>query len=198
MFFASLIDTSKYYVLESKRDEPSLMEKDDNLFQKNLHAIGKLKYVQELKSSEIDCILCEIVKDSDKVVVLKIYQGKLMAISLNLYPFNPGHLMVFPIRHILDFRELSENEILRLSQLICKCQDMLTELYSPTGFNIGFNQGGAAGASIKHLHVHIVPRYNRELGYIDIIGKTRVVVEDVHSVFEKMKKLVPKFFEKKE
>ena len=127
------------------------MEKDDNLFQKNLHAIGKLKYVQELKTSEIDCILCEIVKDSDKVEILKIYQDDQMAISLNLYPFNPGHLMVFPLRHILDFRELTETEILRLSQLICKCQDMLTEMYSPTGFNIGFNQGRAAGASIKHL-----------------------------------------------
>jgi ATP adenylyltransferase len=174
------------------------MEKDDNLFQKNLHAIGKLKYVQELKTSEIACILCEIVKDSEKVVVLKIYQDDLMAISLNLYPFNPGHLMVFPLRHILDFRELTELEVLRLSQLICACQDMLTEMYKPTGFNIGFNQGRAAGASIKHLHVHIVPRFNRELGYIDIIGKTRVVVEDVHSVFEKMKKLVPKFFDMKD
>ncbi len=174
------------------------MEKDDNLFQKNLHAIGKLKYVQELKTSEIECILCEIIKDSDKVEVLKIHQDELMGISLNLYPFNPGHLMVFPIRHILDFRELTENEILRLSKLISICQDMLTEMYNPTGFNVGFNQGRAAGASIKHLHVHIVPRFNRELGYIDIVGKTRVVVEDVHSVFEKMKKLIPSFFETKE
>ncbi len=174
------------------------MEKDDNLFQKNLHAIGKLKYVQELKSSDIECILCEIVKDSDKVQVLKIYQNELMAISLNLYPFNPGHLMVFPIRHILDFRELTEKEVLHTSKLIAGCQDMLTEMYNPTGFNVGFNQGKAAGASIKHLHVHIVPRFNRELGYIDIIGKTRVVVEGVHSVFEKMKILAPKYFDKKE
>ena len=174
------------------------MEKDDNLFQKNLHAIGKLKYVQELKSSDIECILCEIVKDSDKVQVLKIYQNELMAISLNLYPFNPGHLMVFPIRHILDFRELTEKEVLHISKLIARCQDMLTEMYNPTGFNVGFNQGKAAGASIKHLHVHIVPRFNRELGYIDIIGKTRVVVEGVHSVFEKMKILAPKYFDKKE
>jgi ATP adenylyltransferase len=170
------------------------MEKDDNLFQKNLHAIGKLKYVQELRTSKIDCILCEIINDSSKVQVLKIQQDDLMAISLNLYPFNPGHLMVFPIRHIVDFRELNEKEIIHLSKLIAKCQDMLTEMYNPTGFNIGFNQGNAAGASIKHLHVHVVPRFNRELGYIDIIGKTRVVVEDVHSVFEKMKKLAPKYF----
>ena len=139
--------------------------------------------------------MCEIIKDSDKVEELKIYQDELMAISLNLYPFNPGHLMVFPIRHILDFRELSEKEVLHLSKLIGKCQDILDEMYTPKGFNIGFNQGKVAGASIKHLHVHVVPRYNKELGYIDIIGKTRVVVEDVHSVFEKMKKLALKIFE---
>lgn len=174
------------------------MEKDDNLFQKNLHAIGKLKYVQELPTSEIECILCEILIDSNKVQVLKIHQDKLMAISLNLYPFNPGHLMIFPVRHILDFRELREKEVLHLSKLIGKCQDMLTEMYNPTGFNIGFNQGKAAGASIKHLHIHVVPRFNRELGYIDIIGKTRIVVEDVNSVYEKMKILAPKYFENKE
>ncbi len=171
------------------------MDKDDNLFPDNLHAIGKLKYVQELKFSDIECILCEIIQESDKVEVLKIYQDELMAISLNLYPFNPGHLMIFPIRHILDFRELTNEETIHLTKLIKKSQNLLTEMYNPTGFNIGFNQGMSAGASIKHLHVHIVPRYNRELGYIDIIGKTRVLVEGVHTVFEKMKKLVPKYFE---
>ena len=170
------------------------MEKDDNLFNKNLHSIGKLKYVQGLKDSDIECILCEIIKESDKVQVLKIYQDDLMAISLNLYPFNPGHLMIFPIRHIYDFRELTETEILRLANLIGKCQNILTDMYNPTGFNVGFNQGKPAGASIKHIHLHVVPRFNRELGYIDIIGKTRVVVEDVHSVFEKMKRLAPKYF----
>ncbi len=172
------------------------MSKDDNLFEKNLHAIGKLKYVQGLKNSDIECILCEIIKDSDKVQVLKIHQDDLMAISLNLYPFNPGHLMIFPIRHVYDYRHLTEPEVLHLSKLIGKCQDILTDMYCPTGYNIGFNQGKAAGASIKHLHLHVVPRFNRELGYIDIIGKTRVVVEDVHSVFEKMKKIAPKYFGK--
>ncbi|MBN2157398.1 MAG: HIT domain-containing protein [Candidatus Lokiarchaeota archaeon] len=174
------------------------MEKDNNLFKDNLHAVGKLKYVQDLKSSDINCILCEILADSEKVEVLKIYQDDTMAISLNLYPFNPGHLMIFPVRHIVDFRELTEPEIIRLSYLIAKCQDMLTEMYNPLGYNVGFNQGKAAGASIEHLHLHIVPRFKRELGYIDIIGKTRVLVEDVHSVYKKMKTLTPKYFDKNE
>ena len=170
------------------------MEKDNNLFQRNLHAIGKLKYVQDLKSSEIECILCEIIAESDRVEIFKIHQDDTLAISLNLYPFNPGHLMIFPIRHIVDFRDLNEREILNLAKLVKQSQDLLTEIYNPMGFNIGLNQGKAAGASIEHLHVHIVPRFARELGYIDIIGKTRVVVEDIHSVYEKMKKLAPKYF----
>ena len=174
------------------------MEKDDNLFPNNLHAIGKIKYVKQLRNSNIECIICEIVKDSDKVQVLKIHQDNLMAISLNLYPFNPGHLMIFPVRHVLDFRDLKEDEIMHMFNLVKKCQDLLTEMYNPTGYNIGFNQGRAAGASINHLHLHIVPRYNKELGYIDVIGKTRIVVEDVNSVYEKMKKLAPKILNNNE
>ncbi len=73
-------------------------------------------------------------------------------------------------------------------------QNMLNELFSPTGFNIGLNQGENSGASISHVHFHLVPRYKGELGYIDIIGKTRVVVEDIDSVYRKMKKISVNYY----
>jgi ATP adenylyltransferase len=169
-------------------------DKDDSLFKNHLQAQNKLEYVQGCKKPDVECILCEVIKNSPKVERLTVYQDDLIAISLNLYPYNPAHLMIFPIRHITDFREFTNDEILRIMDLVKKCENMITEMYNPQGFNLGLNQGITAGASIAHLHFHLVPRFRNELGYIDIIGKTRVVVEGVQSVLEKMKKLVPKYF----
>ncbi|MHA1728293.1 MAG: HIT family protein [Promethearchaeota archaeon] len=170
------------------------MVKKENLFEHHLRAQNKLDYVKGEKKPNVECILCSIVKNSPKVKSLKIYQDKISAVSLNLYPYNPGHLMIFPIRHITDFRKLSENEILHIFNLIKKSQDMLSEVYNPVGFNIGLNIGNYSGASIQHLHFHIVPRYENELGYIDIIGKTRIVVEGVSQVFEKLKVAAKKYY----
>lgn len=170
------------------------MEKDDSLFEKNLRAQNKLEYVQGCKKPAVECILCEILKDSPKVERLVIYHDNLATISLNLYPYNPAHLMIFPNRHITDFREFTNEEFLRIFELVKRAEDMITELYNPQGFNIGLNQGQCSGASISHLHFHLVPRFRNELGYIDIIGQTRVVVEGVQTVLEKMKKLIPKYF----
>ena len=173
------------------------MDNDENLFKKHLQAQDKFDYVTGKAKPKVDCILCSIIKDSKEVKSLKLYQDGIGAVSLNLYPYNPGHLMVFPIRHVIDFRDLTDKEILHLSDLIKKSQNMLSELYNLEGFNIGMNIGNFSGASILHLHIHIVPRYKNELGYIDIIGKTRVVVESVSEVFEKLKKSAQKYFKSK-
>jgi ATP adenylyltransferase len=170
------------------------MGEKNNLFKKHLQAQDKFDYVTDKTKPKVDCILCSIVKDSKKVKSFKLHQDDIGAISLNLYPYNPGHLMVFPIRHVVDFRDLTNKEILHLSELIKKSQDMLSDLYKPEGFNIGMNIGNFSGASILHLHIHIVPRFKNELGYIDIIGKTRIVVEPVTKVFEKLKKTSQNYF----
>jgi ATP adenylyltransferase len=106
--------------------------------------------------------------------------------SLNLYPYNPGHLIVFPERHVLDIRELSDQETLRFLSLTKICMEVLDKLYQPQGYNLGCNIGAVSGASIIHLHQHIVPRYPRELGLIDIIGGARVIVEDPTATREKL------------
>ena len=173
------------------------MGNDDNLFKKHLQAQDKFDYVTDKTKHKVECILCSIIKDSKEVKSLKLHQDDVGAISLNLYPYNPGHLMVFPIRHVKDFRDLTNREILHLSELIKKSQDMLSDLYNPEGFNIGMNIGNVSGASILHLHIHIVPRFKNELGYIDIIGKTRIVVEPVSKVFEKLKKTALNYFKSK-
>ncbi len=99
-------------------------------------------------------------------------------------------------RHIEKILELTKQEILHLFRIIQGLQLLLDELYSPKGYNIGINQGRDAGGSIEHLHFHLVPRYGSELGFIDIVGDTRVLPEGLDSVKQKMEKSIHKFLNK--
>ena len=144
----------------------------------NLFVPNKLAYIKGKARPNVDCILCAIVEGNDQVERLEVYQSALFTVSLNLYPYTPGHLLVFPKRHIVDVRELTQAEVLELHTTQILCIDVLERVYQPRGYNVGYNIGDASGASIQHLHLHIVPRYPRELGFIDIIGEARIIVED--------------------
>jgi len=165
--------------------EVNNMTDDENLFHDHLIAAGKLNYARG-KRLDVDCIMCAVRDDNPDVISMKIYTEELLFICLNLYPYNPGHLMVIPIRHVEKFQELKENERNRLFEVVIMCQNMLQDLFHPTGFNVGYNQGKYSGASVNHVHVHIVPRYQSELGFIDIIGKTKIILESVYDVKDKI------------
>ena len=145
---------------------------------KNLFIPNKMEYAKGGARPDVDCILCAIAEGNDKVTRLDVYNSKLFVVALNLYPYAPGHLMVFPKRHITDPRMLSEEEVVELHRIQALCLDVLEELYEPHGFNLGYNIGEAGGASIEHLHLHIVPRYRRETGFIDIIAGAKIIIED--------------------
>ena len=166
------------------------------MFEKWLRALGKLDYVQGKARPDVDCILCSIRDNDGRVVSLKIYQDTLIFISLNLYPYNPGHLMIVPNRHVQRFSDLTKEELIHLSRTIQGVQLLLDELYNPKGYNIGINQGREAGASIEHLHIHLVPRFGSELGFIDIVGKSRVLPEGLESVKQKLLKNIDKYLTK--
>ena len=170
------------------------MEEKDALFKKSLIAQNKLDYVKGKSRPKVDCILCAMVQDSKEVETYKIHQDQLAVVNLNLYPYNPGHLMVFPLRHIIDFRELTDEELLHISRLIKCSQNLIQEVYQPNGFNIGLNVGESSGASISHIHFHVVPRYKGEMGFLDILSQTRIVVEPLSKVYEKFKALSEKHF----
>jgi ATP adenylyltransferase len=127
------------------------------------------------------------------VVSLKIYEDKICFVVLNLYPYNPGHIMVIPSRHIPEYIDLTKGEILHINRAIQGLQLLLDNVYNPKGYNIGINQGHYAGASIDHLHFHIIPRFGSELGFIDIVGKTRVLPEGLESVKKKLENSIDKF-----
>ena len=163
------------------------------MFEKWLRALGKLDYVQGKARPNVDCILCSVRDNDERVVSLKVYQDTLIFISLNLYPYNPGHLMIVPNRHVQRFSDLTKEELIHLSRTIQGVQLLIDELYAPKGYNIGINQGKEAGASIEHLHIHLVPRFGSELGFIDIVGKSRVLPEGLESVKQKLLKNINKF-----
>ncbi|MBY9007881.1 MAG: HIT domain-containing protein [Candidatus Lokiarchaeota archaeon] len=163
------------------------------MFEKWLQALNKLDYVQGKKKTNVDCIFCAVRDNNDKVVSLKIYEDNICFVSLNLYPYNPAHLLIVTKRHVMDFTALKKEEIVHIFRIIQGLQIMLNDLYSPKGYNIGLNQGKSAGGSIEHIHFHIVPRFDSELGFIDIIGDTRVVVEGLDSIKKKLEKNVHKY-----
>jgi ATP adenylyltransferase len=158
--------------------------------------LGKLDYVQGKSRPNVECILCAIRENDERVEILKVYEDDLIYISLNLYPYNPGHLLIVTNRHVTNLTDLTKNEIVHCFRVIQGIQLMLNELYNPHGYNIGINQGRNAGASIKHIHFHLVPRFGAELGFIDIVGKTRVLPEGLTSVKKKIEKNIHNYLNK--
>ncbi|HLA40594.1 MAG TPA: HIT domain-containing protein [Candidatus Glassbacteria bacterium] len=149
---------------------------------------GKLAYVRGGKP-DVPCILCSIRDRDEKVVRLEIARTAQMLISLNLYPYNPGHLLIFPLRHITDIRELTKEEVLEMHRLQTRMMEILEEVYGPRGFNIGYNVGAFSGASIEHLHCHLVPRHRNEIGLLEMISEgSRVLVEDPGDTLEKIRR----------
>lgn len=146
---------------------------------------NKLDYARG-KRPPVDCILCAVAQDDPKVDNLRVYRHDSWYVTLNLYPYNPGHLMVVPLTHYTDVRELSEAEVLELHRLQVLTLQVLEREYRPGGFNVGYNLGPASGASIEHLHLQIVPRYRSEVGFFDLLSDSRVIVEEPRVTKERL------------
>jgi ATP adenylyltransferase len=145
----------------------------------------KLAYIKKAKPE--GCILCLVAEGSDQVDDLSIWNNGRFLVTVNLYPYNPAHLMVAPTRHVTDIRELEQEEHAQLMQLERQCLDLLEAEYAPAGFNVGYNMGRPAGASIQHLHLHIIPRYPYETGIADLIAGKRVLVENPVRTAERLR-----------
>ena len=155
----------------------------------NLFPLNKMGYIKDKDYRKTNCILCQILEKNSNIKNLLIFQGKLACVTLNLYPYNPGHLMIFPYRHILDIRSLTTDEEQAISLLTKTALNILEKIYFAGGFNIGYNIGESSGASIAHLHLHIVPRYPNELGFIDILSGSKLIIEDPEQTKEKLHQL---------
>ena len=124
---------------------------------------------------EADCPFCRIPQ-MDDVEGLIVHRGKSAYAVLNLYPYNAGHLLVCPYRHVADYTDLTEEETLEVAELTKTAMRTMREVTSPHGFNLGMNQGNIAGAGIAaHLHQHIVPRWGGDSNFLPVIGQTKTM-----------------------
>ena len=150
----------------------------------------RLKYVRKLVKPE-GCVFCsarENGSSSDSLLVATLGEAMLI---LNKYPYNAGHLLVLPKRHIGGFADLTPKEAADIHGLQQKALHALTDLYQPNGFNMGLNLGAAAGAGIPdHLHWHLIPRWAGDSNFFPLIAETKVVVETLERTMER---LVPYF-----
>ena len=109
---------------------------------------------------------------------LLVARGPSAYVVLNLYPYNPGHLMVVPYRHVADYTDLTPRETFDVGDLTRTAMRVVRAVYAPHGFNLGMNQGSAAGAGIAaHLHQHVVPRWGGDSNFLPIVGRTKALPE---------------------
>jgi ATP adenylyltransferase len=134
----------------------------------------RLAYVSGPDRGDL-CPFCA-VPDLPDAEGLVLARGKLVYAVLNLYPYNPGHLMAVPFRHVPDYTELTDEEVAELADFTRTAMRVIRAVSKPHGFNIGMNQGTVAGAGIaEHLHQHVVPRWGGDTNFMPIIGHTRVL-----------------------
>jgi ATP adenylyltransferase len=141
---------------------------------------------------DVGCIFCAKhgAPAADDASNLILARGEHAFALLNAYPYNPGHIMVAPVRHTGDFEALSADELADADRLTQASVRVLREAEAPHGFNIGMNLSRSAGAGIPdHLHWHIVPRWNGDTNFISIVGETRVLPELLAETFGRLKPL---------
>ncbi|HSS67562.1 MAG TPA: HIT domain-containing protein [Nocardioidaceae bacterium] len=143
-----------------------------------LWAPHRLAYILgEAKPAADDdaCPFCAIPAMSDEDGLI-VHRGSSAYAVLNLYPYNPGHLMVVPFRHVADLTEVTLDEAAEISVLTAHAMRALREASGAHGFNIGVNQGTVAGAGIaQHLHQHVVPRWGGDTNFMPVVGQTKVL-----------------------
>jgi len=153
-----------------------------------LYAPWRFKYIVSTLEKEKECIFCKMTLMKDEEAYI-LYRGKHSFIVLNKYPYNTGHLMIAPYRHVPSVEDLSEEELFEVMKLIQLSIKLLREAYNPHGFNIGVNIGRAAGAGVEeHVHVHIVPRWIGDINFLPSICNVKVFSQAIKESYEILKK----------
>jgi len=145
----------------------------------------RIEYIQMEKPE--GCILCDKPKQKDDVANYILYRGDKNFVIMNSYPYNPGHLMVAPYRHVANLEELTDEECHEHSNIVSRSVKLLKEVFNPAGFNIGMNLSRVAGAGIDdHIHTHIVPRWQGDTNFMPVIADVRVMPEALAETYKKL------------
>ena len=136
-----------------------------------------------------DCVLCEAPGAGDDRARLVLDRSAHGYLILNAYPYASGHLMAVVFRHIATLAEATTNELTDLMTLVTRAAALLEAEYHAEGFNVGLNQGRAAGAGIaEHLHLHVVPRWNGDANFVSVVGEVRVLAEALPVTYDRLRR----------
>jgi len=151
-----------------------------------LWAPWRVEYIE--RHAESGCILCQTPGEDSDEANLILYRGQHNFMIMNAFPYNPGHLMVAPYRHIGDLQDLTKEEAKEHFDIVKKGLGLVKEAMKPAGFNIGLNVGKVAGAGIaEHLHTHIVPRWQGDTNFMPVLSDTKVMSEGLSPLYQKLR-----------
>jgi ATP adenylyltransferase len=147
----------------------------------------RMEYIRSAQDDSAGCFLCDKqhLADDDALILART---DLAIVLLNAYPYNPGHMLAAPKRHVAQLEDLDEAELGETSSLLQRSIRALKEAVEPHGFNLGINLGRVAGAGVPdHVHWHIVPRWNGDTNFMPVTGKTRVLPELLADTWSKLR-----------
>jgi len=151
-----------------------------------LHSPWRLKYILSKKDDE--CIFCLKPEGGNDEKHFIIFRSDHCFVIMNIYPYNNGHIMVVPNKHVNSLVSLNKEELNDLFSTVQLSEKVINRAYGPDGLNIGINIGKAAGAGIDdHVHVHLVPRWNGDVNFMSTTGGTRVIPESFESTYKLLK-----------
>jgi ATP adenylyltransferase len=146
----------------------------------------RMEYIKST-GDPAECIFCDLPARGDDEKHLILARSENAFVILNAFPYNAGHVMVAPFRHVGELEDASEMELADLDALLQRSIRALKEEYQPQGFNIGMNLGRVAGAGIPdHLHWHVVPRWNGDTNFMPVVGQTKVLPELLEESFQRL------------
>ena len=152
---------------------------------RRIWAPWRIEYIRNKKPQE--CIFCQKQKEDRDAENYILARGKKNFVLLNLYPYNPGHIMVAPYRHLSDLQDLTDDELFEHFDMVRKSASALRNEYNPQGFNIGINLGNAAGAGIEdHIHTHVIPRWNGDTNFVTVVSDLRVIPHALDATYAEL------------
>ena len=141
-----------------------------------------------------ESVFSRLVKENNDEQNLILWRGETVFVIMNLYPYNNGHLMIVPYREIANYEDLTPDEQVEVARTIEYCIKWLKKALQPEGFNVGMNLGKAGGAGIpRHLHVHVVPRWNGDTNFMSTIGEIKVIPEALKETYKKIQAAIATF-----
>lgn len=158
-----------------------------------LWAPWRIKYLKAKKEKK--CIFCSSLKSKKNYIILKT---KYSFSLLNIFPYNNGHVMVSPVRHVREPSQLKDYEILDLFRTLNRVKNLLQKVLNPDGYNIGINISKGAGAGITgHMHIHIVPRWIGDTNFMPVIYNTKVISQSLDELYKRLKEKAGRYAKSK-